>query len=121
MGVTRRNVVLGTLAGLAGGLVAGCGAGGTTAPTAAGTASGGAAGTTPAAGGTARPAANVSGKIVWQIRDQPEYADLSKWAVDQFKTKFPNVTVEASPNNVGNSEKTIAQMVSGSGPDVFQG
>jgi len=117
VGVSRRRVLLGGLAALASGALGACGAAGgpTAGPTAAATRPGG------TTAGTARAPASLSGTLLWQIRDQPEYADLAKWAIDQFKARYPNVTIEASPNNVGNTEKTIAQMVSGSGPDVFQG
>jgi multiple sugar transport system substrate-binding protein len=110
-GQTRRRTLAG-LGGMAAGVVAAaCGAGGGS----------GAGGTGAAQAGATKAPTALSGTILWQTRDQPEYADLSRWAIDEFTKRFPNVKVEASPNNVGSTEKTIAQMVSGSGPDVFQG
>lgn len=117
-GVSRRRILGIGAGGIGTALLAACGA---TGNQASNTSTGAA---TRPAGSTApntQAATSVSGKILWQIRDQPEYEGLSKWAIDEFKKKYPNVTVEASPVNVGNTEKTIAQMVAGSGPDVFQG
>jgi multiple sugar transport system substrate-binding protein len=68
-----------------------------------------------------QPSTSKQATIEWQIRGGPTYKQLADWATAQFKTRFPNVTVETSADNTGNFEKTTATMVAGSGPDILHG
>jgi multiple sugar transport system substrate-binding protein len=58
---------------------------------------------------------------MWQIRDNASYRSLAEWGVGQFKQRYPNATVDLSADTTGNYEKTVALMVSGSGPDIIHG
>ncbi|HET6319460.1 MAG TPA: extracellular solute-binding protein, partial [Chloroflexota bacterium] len=64
---------------------------------------------------------SVSGKITWQARDPQSYKAVADWAVGAFKSKFPNITVEADQTSTGNFDKTITTLVAGSGPDILYG
>ena len=69
-----------------------------------------------ASGGTT---AAITGKILWEGRDTPSYADLGPQGVAMFKERFPQIEVEYAqkPNNW--VEKDLASMAAGSGPDVW--
>ncbi|HEX2037433.1 MAG TPA: extracellular solute-binding protein [Chloroflexota bacterium] len=112
--VWRRRLILGAAGGGALSVMAACGTGGTAAPS---------GGSTPAAGaGATRPAGSTQPvRFMWQIRDSPTYLSLAEWGVQQFKQRFPQATIELSADSTGNFEKTVALMVSGTGPDVFHG
>jgi multiple sugar transport system substrate-binding protein len=74
------------------------------------------------AGGGAQPGASTApARFMWQIREGPTYRSLAEWGVAQFKQKYPNVTVDLSSDTTGNFEKTVALMVSDTGPDIFHG
>ena len=74
------------------------------------------------AGGGAQPGASTAPvRFMWQIREGPTYRSLAEWGVAQFKQRYPNVTVDLSSDTTGNFEKTVALMVSDTGPDIFHG
>ena len=73
-------------------------------------------------GAGARPGtATQPVRFMWQIREGPTYRSLAEWGVEQFKQQVPNATVELSADTTCNFEKTVALMVSDSGPDIFHG
>ncbi len=60
-------------------------------------------------------------RFMWQIRDNATYRSLAEWGVSEFKKKYPNATIELNADSTGNFEKTVALMVSDTGPDIFHG
>jgi ABC-type glycerol-3-phosphate transport system substrate-binding protein len=72
-------------------------------------------------GARGTPSAGLSGRVQWQIRGGPTYKQLADWATEEFRKKFPNITIEASPDTTGDFSRTTATLVAGSGPDIIHG
>jgi multiple sugar transport system substrate-binding protein len=71
-------------------------------------------------GGTAgKSAAALTGKLLWEGRNTPTYAELAKQALPLFKQRAPGVEVEYMPKSGDWVAKNLATMAAGTGPDVF--
>jgi multiple sugar transport system substrate-binding protein len=71
----------------------------------------------PAPGGGSATA--VTGKLLWEGRDAPSYADLGAQAVALFKQRFPQIDVEYAQKPSDWVQKDLASLAAGSGPDVW--
>src|SRR6266542_2149122 len=71
-------------------------------------------------GGAATTAVEASGKVLWEIRAEPQADQLAKDALPLFRERFPRVEVEYFPKAGDWVDKDLSTMSAGSGPDVLQ-